>query len=105
MQDDFGDNSEKILNEIVIDTVERIQGQERDVIIISLTTSDPGHATQRAEFYFKPNRLNVAITRPRYKRIVIGSSFLFSTSINNLEYDEWMNTFKEFYQDAVKIEI
>ena len=62
---------------VMVDTVERIQGQERDVIIVSLTTSDPDHAAQRADFYFQPNRVNVAITHPRVKRIVIGSPNLF----------------------------
>lgn len=105
IEEDFGDTAKKILSDIVVDTVERIQGQERDVIIISLTTSNPVHAAQRAEFYFKPNRLNVAITRPRYKRIVVGSSFLFAANSKNVELEEWINNFKEFYQEALKIEM
>lgn len=91
---------EKIVEDIIVDTVERIQGQERDVIFISLTTSNPIHAEQRAEFYFQPNRLNVAITRPRLKRIVVGSKVLFDTQSNDKEYQEWIDIFKEFYEQC-----
>ena len=61
---------------IVIDTVERMQGQERDLIILSLTTSNPTFATLLADFFFQPERLNVAITRPRKKLIIVGSRFV-----------------------------
>ena len=53
-----------------------MQGQERDVVILSLTTSNPVFAAGIADFYFQPERLNVAITRPRAKLIVVGSRSL-----------------------------
>lgn len=105
IQDKFGEDSEKILESIVVDTVERIQGQERDVVLISLTTSDPVHAAQRAEFYFKPNRLNVAITRPRFKRILVGSSHLFAANPKDEGLELWINNFRELYNEAQKIEM
>jgi DNA replication ATP-dependent helicase Dna2 len=64
--------------EIVCDTVERMQGQERDVIIVSLTTSNPAFAADLAEFFFQPERLNVAITRARKKLIIVGSRHVLS---------------------------
>lgn len=88
------------LEKIVVDTVERIQGQEREVVIISLTTSDPLHAANRAEFFFQPNRLNVAITRPKVKRIVIGSPHLFTTQAADEKVQSWVALFKELYQQA-----
>ena len=61
-------------HQIVTDTVERMQGQERDLIIVSLTTSNPAFAADLAEFFFQPQRINVAVTRARKKLIIVGSS-------------------------------
>ncbi|MEM8483997.1 MAG: AAA domain-containing protein [Bacteroidota bacterium] len=93
------------LENIVVDTVERIQGQERDVILISLTTSDPSHAANRAEFFFQPNRLNVALTRPRKKRIVIGSSKVLNTKTGDKMLDNNIEIFKEFYASCSVINV
>lgn len=53
-----------------VDTVERFQGRERDVILISLATA------RWSSFVFDPRRLNVALTRARYKVVVFGSTEL-----------------------------
>jgi superfamily I DNA and/or RNA helicase len=60
----------------VIDTVERLQGAERDVILFSVTTSDPDHLA--SPFLNNPNRFNVAITRARHKLVVVGSTAFFA---------------------------
>lgn len=60
----------------LVDTVERIQGAERDLILFGLTASDPDHLT--SEFLNSPNRLNVAVTRAAKKLIIIGSRAFFS---------------------------
>lgn len=67
----------KDLNGLLCDTVERIQGQERDCIIVSLTGSDPEHLAKQWTFSHCPRRFNVAITRPRTKLIVVGSPSFF----------------------------
>lgn len=70
----------KILSpDLVIDTVERIQGQERDAVIVSLTASDDEFIKSEKDFLMMPNRMNVSFTRPRSKLIVVGSKKLFRT--------------------------
>ena len=48
-------------------TIDRFQGHEADVVLISIARP---HATS---FLESPNRLNVALTRARYQRVVIGN--------------------------------
>ena len=64
---------EETIKKLVVDTVERMQGQEREVIIVSFATASPKFASQMADFLFQPQRLNVAVTRPRTKLILVGS--------------------------------
>ncbi len=62
---------------ILIDTVERIQGQERDLVILSMTLSDPDILNAEIDFLYLPNRFNVATTRARRKLLVIASPCFF----------------------------
>ncbi len=56
-----------------VDTVDRFQGGERMVIILSCATSQtPDSASPLHEFLTNPQRLNVAITRAQRKLIVVG---------------------------------
>jgi superfamily I DNA and/or RNA helicase len=80
----------------VIDTVERLQGAERDVILFAVTTSDPDH--MMSEFLNNPHRFNVAITRARQKLIVVGSRAFFLTIPQDEEALQANTCFKEFFQ-------
>ncbi len=58
-----------------IDTVDRFQGGERMVIIMSFATSQtPSAESPLRNFLTNPNRLNVALTRAQRKLIVVGSA-------------------------------
>ena len=48
-----------------VDTVERFQGQQRDVIIASYTLGDPDQIAEEEEFLMSLNRFNVIASRAR----------------------------------------
>ena len=60
--------------EVKIFTVDKFQGQEADVVFISLVKS--GNAP--LGFMDSPNRLNVALTRAKFQRVIFGSRDYFS---------------------------
>lgn len=57
----------------LVDTVDKLQGQERDVVLVSYGVADEEYAEAEAEFLLSSNRFNVATTRPRQKLIVFCS--------------------------------
>lgn len=56
---------------ITINTVDAFQGQERDVIVLSMVRANPKGTIG---FLGDLRRMNVAITRARYKVIIVGSA-------------------------------
>ena len=60
-----------------IDTVERMQGSEFDIVIFSATVSDKD--TIHSPFLKEYRRFNVALTRARKKFILVASSFFFQS--------------------------
>jgi DNA replication ATP-dependent helicase Dna2 len=53
-----------------VDTVDKMQGQEADAVVVSYGVADPEFALREAEFIYGLNRLNVAMTRARSKCIL-----------------------------------
>jgi len=85
---------------IVVDTVERMQGQEREVILVSLATSSSHFATGLADFFFQPQRLNVTITRPRTKLIIVGSSLVLRAKPKEPEMVRWVGLFQDLLRSC-----
>lgn len=67
---------ERVLIENAVDTVERFQGGERDIVLISFGVGDPDVIQAEEEFLLGLNRTNVAISRARAKAIVFVSDDL-----------------------------
>ena len=96
---------------LFIDTVDRMQGQERDYIIYSMSNSHPLESKRRLDFFYSPNRLNVAITRAVKKCIVISNYKVFDIIDEELSdisdfhsLKPSLDTFKKYYQLSSKIE-
>jgi hypothetical protein len=58
----------------LVDTVEKLQGKERDVVVVSYGVADDEYAHAEADFLLSRNRFNVAVTRARKKVVVLCSS-------------------------------
>lgn len=67
------DISEEQRKLVVADTVDKMQGQEREVIIFSLVAGDLEYMIEMAEFLYNPNKLNVAFSRAKSKLIIVGN--------------------------------
>jgi hypothetical protein len=61
-----------------VDTVERFQGGERELIIVSSTVSDLAYAESESDFLLEPRRLTVAISRPKRKLVLLASRAIFN---------------------------
>lgn len=61
-----------------IDTVERFQGGERTVILVSATESDRAYLLASSKFLLDPRRLTVALSRAKQKMILVASRSIFS---------------------------
>jgi hypothetical protein len=79
-----------------VETVDRIQGKERDAIILSYCVSDPEFALAESEFIFSSERLNVAITRARTKLVVFVSRHLLDAVPGEQEIMDKVETLREF---------
>lgn len=59
-----------------VGTVDKFQGQEAELVIVSMTTSSEQDLPRHIEFLFSRNRLNVAISRAKCLAIVIANPAL-----------------------------
>jgi hypothetical protein len=53
-----------------VDTVDKVQGQEAEAVVVRYGVSDTEFALREAEFIYGLNRLNVAVTRAKSKCVV-----------------------------------
>lgn len=93
------------LNSLTVDTVERMQGQERSVILVSTAASDPGFISALEEFLFLPQRLNVAVSRAKVKVIILSSENFISTPSSNPEIEEAILHWKSLFNSCAVVRI
>jgi uncharacterized protein len=68
-----------------VGTVDRFQGQEAAVVLISMATSSGDDLPRQIEFLYSRNRLNVAISRARCLAVIVASPRLLETSCSTIE--------------------
>lgn len=68
-----------------IGTVDKFQGQEAPVVIVSMCASTLDDAPRGPQFLLSPNRLNVAISRAQALAIVVGSRDLGGVRVRSVE--------------------
>jgi superfamily I DNA and/or RNA helicase len=100
------------LKTLFVDTVDSMQGQEKNYIIYSMSNSHPLESMRRLDFFYSPNRLNVAITRAIKKCVVIANYKVFNIIDDELkdhkEYQDIkdsLDIFKRYFTLSTKIEI
>jgi len=101
----------KPFDTLLVDTVDGMQGQERNYIIYSFANSHPLESMRRLDFFYSPNRLNVAITRAIKKCFVISNYKVFDIIDEELrlhqEYEEIkdsLDVFKRYKAMASTVE-
>jgi uncharacterized protein len=70
---------------VAVGTVDKFQGQEAPVVIVSLTTSSPDQVPRDMEFLYSRNRLNVAVSRAQALTIIVGSPTLLAVPCHTVE--------------------
>jgi uncharacterized protein len=85
-----------------IGTVDKFQGQEAPVVIVSMCASNANSSLRGLEFLLSKPRLNVAISRAQTLAIIVGNSALAKANCTTIEQMELVNNFCKIIQLGLK---
>lgn len=88
---------------VAVDTVDKMQGQEKEVIIFSMTAGNPDYISEMADFLLNPNKLNVAFSRAKSKLIIVGNINRIK-AVDKTEYPHIDKMIKSEYATIIGIE-
>ncbi len=74
-----------------VGTVDKFQGREAAVVIVSMTASSADDVPRGMEFLYSRNRLNVAVSRAKAMSIVVGSPTLLAARCRTLDQMRLVN--------------
>lgn len=85
-----------------VGTVDKFQGQEAAVVLISMATSSGDDLPRQIEFLYSRNRLNVAISRARCLAMIFANPRLLEISCSTVSQMQLVNTlcWAKVYADA-----
>ena len=78
--------------DVRVGTVDRFQGQEAPVCLVSMTTSSAEELPRDIAFLFSLNRINVAVSRAQAAAIVLASPLLLEVPCKTVEEMALVNT-------------
>lgn len=77
---------------IRVGTVDKFQGQEAPVCLVSMTASSAEETARGMEFLFSLNRINVAVSRAKALALVFGAPRLREAKCETVEQMRLVNT-------------
>lgn len=78
---------------VKVGTIDKFQGQEAPICLISMTTSSETEIPRGLDFLFSLNRINVAVSRAKIYSLVFASRRLLDTPCNTIDHMRLLNTF------------
>lgn len=85
---------------VEVGSIDKFQGREAAVMILSMCTSDAASSRHGLEFIFSQNRLNVAISRAQCLAIVVGHPKLAQVNCNSIAQMKLVNFFCRIAQEG-----
>jgi uncharacterized protein len=75
-----------------VGTVDMFQGQEAEVVLVSMVTSSGADLPRQIEFLYSKNRLNVAISRARTLAVIVANPQLLEIACQTIDQMRLVNT-------------
>ncbi|WP_178946076.1 TM0106 family RecB-like putative nuclease [Kocuria sp. TGY1127_2] len=85
-----------------VGTVDRFQGQEAPIVIISMAASSADEVPRGMDFLLSPNRLNVAVSRGQWAAVIVSSPSLTDYWPTNPESLSILGGFTALRRDAAR---
>ncbi|MEG9861742.1 MAG: TM0106 family RecB-like putative nuclease [Parvularculales bacterium] len=76
-----------------VGTIDKFQGQEAPIVLISMVTSGAEDLPRHVEFFYSRNRLNVALSRAQCLAVMVVNPKLLEIPCGNIEQMKLVNTF------------
>lgn len=80
-------------DEARVGTIDKFQGQQAPITIITMATSDSESIPRGKRWLFERNRINVAVSRAQLISIIIFNPNLLQTNCSNIKEMKLLNTF------------